>query len=43
MKKSLLILCVIAAFCSLLTACHTIQGAGEDIQSGGKAIQRAAS
>jgi predicted small secreted protein len=30
---------IIAISCFLLTACHTVHGVGEDIESGGEAIQ----
>lgn len=40
MKKIILIT---ATFCFILSGCNTVQGAGEDIQKGGQAIQRAAS
>ncbi len=41
-KKTVLILTLISSLFSLLTGCNTVQGAGEDIQAGGKAIERAA-
>lgn len=36
--------CVLMAFvfASSLSACHTVQGVGKDIEAGGKAIQKAA-
>lgn len=33
---------VLALATVALTACNTIQGAGEDLQAGGKAIEKAA-
>ena len=27
---------------SIIVACHTVEGAGEDIQAGGRSIERAA-
>ncbi len=33
---------LILAVSILLTACNTVEGVGKDIQSGGKAIERAA-
>lgn len=39
--KTLLMACISLAAVSL-SACNTIEGAGEDIQSGGKAIERSA-
>jgi len=40
-KKITLVLSLVCAF-GVLTACHTIQGAGQDLQSTGKAITNAA-
>jgi predicted small secreted protein len=42
-KKLLLTVCTILAVTSVLAACHTMQGAGKDMQSGGKALEKAAS
>ncbi len=39
MNKTFLIAMLLGAFS--LSACETIQGAGRDIQSGGKALERA--
>lgn len=39
LKKSLTVV-VSLLFLSALTACNTTRGVGEDIQAGGKAIQR---
>jgi predicted small secreted protein len=33
---------VILAVSMLLSACNTVEGVGKDIQSGGKAVERAA-
>jgi predicted small secreted protein len=40
--KALLSLFILGAAGTALSACHTVHGAGEDIQSGGRAIDRAA-
>ena len=32
----------VLAFVVVLSACNTMEGAGEDIQSGGKALERSA-
>ena len=40
-KKLLYGLCVLGVWLSL-TGCNTMEGAGEDIQEGGQAIERAA-
>ena len=41
MKK--LIYCMVGlAFASFLSACHTVHGAGQDIEQGGQSIQNAA-
>lgn len=42
-SKLSLAISAVVLLSSLLTACHTISGMGQDIQSGGKAISRAAS
>jgi predicted small secreted protein len=39
----LLSICAVLFVASLLTACHTVNGAGQDIQAGGRAVSRAAS
>ncbi len=41
-KKLALTLASLLLVSSLLTACNTVQGAGEDIQAGGHAIAKAA-
>ncbi len=41
-KKLVLIVCPLALLFSLLAACHTVEGAGKDIQAGGHAVSRAA-
>ena len=40
--KQVIRLMVLAASASLLVACNTIEGAGEDVQAGGKAVERTA-
>jgi predicted small secreted protein len=40
--KALLSLFILGTAGTALSACHTVHGAGEDIQSGGRAIDRAA-
>lgn len=40
-KKSTLILASLLMFCTL-TACNTTRGIGQDVEAGGKAIQRSA-
>jgi entericidin B len=42
-KKAFLAVSVVLALSTALTACNTIRGAGQDIQSGGHAIAKAAS
>ena len=45
MKKNIrcsLKLLIIGACIGVLTGCHTVQGLGEDIASGGKALSRGA-
>ena len=41
MKKLISTMCVLALG-AILAACNTVEGVGKDIQSGGKAIERAA-
>jgi len=41
-KKLFLTGFTMLAFLSMITACHTMQGAGQDIQAGGHAISKAA-
>jgi predicted small secreted protein len=43
MKKILFTISSLILGCSLLAACHTVQGAGKDIQDTGHTITRAAS
>jgi len=38
-KKALLIIFSAALLLATMTACHTVQGAGEDIESVGQAIK----
>ena len=40
-RKLIYVLCALGVWLSV-TGCHTVRGAGEDIQSGGRAIERAA-
>ncbi|MCA1768681.1 MAG: entericidin A/B family lipoprotein [Halomonas sp.] len=40
MKRTMAIVMLSLFTLSLLTGCNTIRGAGEDIESGGEAIQR---
>jgi predicted small secreted protein len=40
--KALLSLFILATAGTALSACHTARGVGEDVQSGGRAIDRAA-
>ena len=40
--KALLSLFILTAAGSALSACHTAHGVGQDVQSGGRAIDRAA-
>lgn len=37
--KKIITLFVVAAFSQLTIACNTVEGAGQDIQSGGEAIE----
>ncbi|CAO98025.1 entericidin A/B family lipoprotein [Erwinia tasmaniensis] len=40
MKKGIVALLSVLVFTSALTACNTTRGVGEDVEAGGKAIQR---
>ncbi|MEG3132051.1 entericidin A/B family lipoprotein [Rouxiella sp. T17] len=42
LKKSILTIVSVLLLSSLLSACNTTRGVGEDVSSGGNAIQRAA-
>lgn len=42
MKRILSLMLVTLFTVSLLSGCNTMRGAGEDIESGGKAVQRSA-
>ncbi|MCC3705569.1 entericidin A/B family lipoprotein [Rouxiella badensis] len=42
LKKSILTLVSVIVLSSLLTACNTTRGVGEDISAGGHAVSRAA-
>ncbi len=41
-KKRFLAVFAVLALSGLVTACHTVHGVGQDVQSGGAAISRAA-
>jgi predicted small secreted protein len=38
-KRLLIVICAAAVLVSAMTACHTVHGAGEDIESVGKAME----
>lgn len=40
MKKGIVALLSVLVFASVLTACNTTRGMGEDVEAGGKAIQK---
>ena len=42
LSKTLALWCVLIVCCVTLFGCNTIHGAGEDIEQGGQAIQKAA-
>jgi entericidin B len=42
LKKSIVAIFSVLVLSSVLTACNTTRGVGEDVQAGGKAIQRSA-
>ncbi|AIR87645.1 entericidin A/B family lipoprotein [Erwinia sp. S63] len=42
LKKSIVAILSVLVLSSVLTACNTTRGVGEDVQAGGKAIQRSA-
>lgn len=42
-KKLFLTVFTVLALASVITGCHTVHGVGQDVQSGGHAISRAAS
>lgn len=42
LKKNLLALFSVVVLTSLLSACNTTRGVGEDVEAGGQAIQRGA-
>jgi entericidin B len=42
MVRKVLILVLILSFMGVLTACNTIEGAGKDVQSGGRHVEDAA-
>jgi entericidin B len=41
MVKKLALLCILLVCCITLFGCNTMNGAGKDIEQGGKAIQKA--
>ncbi len=41
-KRILLPVCLLLGLAASLTGCHTMNGVGQDVQSGGHAISRAA-
>ncbi|NMP25910.1 entericidin A/B family lipoprotein [Rahnella sp. SAP-1] len=43
LKKSILAVVSVVVVASLLSACNTTRGVGEDISAGGNAIQKSAS
>ncbi|MBL1269970.1 MAG: entericidin A/B family lipoprotein [Halomonas sp.] len=43
MKRTIALFIVMLVTLLLVSGCNTIRGAGEDLQQGGEAIQRAAS
>ncbi|MEM6160146.1 entericidin A/B family lipoprotein [Erwinia sp. P6884] len=42
LKKSIATIFSVLVLSSLLSACNTTQGVGEDVEAGGEAIQRSA-
>ncbi|EJL91437.1 entericidin A/B family lipoprotein [Pantoea sp. BIGb0393] len=42
LKKSIVAIFSVLVLSSVLTACNTTRGVGEDVSAGGKAIQRSA-
>ena len=42
LKKSIVAILSVLVLSSVLTGCNTTRGVGEDVQAGGKAIQRSA-
>lgn len=40
--RELVLMTFLVAFAALLTGCNTVEGAGQDLQSGGRAIERSA-
>ncbi|MDI9229490.1 entericidin A/B family lipoprotein [Serratia bockelmannii] len=42
LKQSIVAILSVLVLSSVLTACNTTRGVGEDVQAGGKAIQRSA-
>jgi len=42
MKRIILAVVMVALLSITMIGCHTVRGAGKDIQSGGRALERAA-
>ncbi|PWC36293.1 entericidin A/B family lipoprotein [Azospirillum sp. TSO35-2] len=40
--REVVLLTFLVAFAALLTGCNTVEGAGQDIRAGGRAIERTA-
>ncbi|WP_042442767.1 entericidin A/B family lipoprotein [Azospirillum sp. B510] len=40
--RDLVLLTVLMMFTAMLTGCNTVQGAGQDVQAGGRVIERTA-
>ena len=40
--RQMVLIGAVLAFAALLTGCNTVEGAGQDIKAGGRAVERAA-
>lgn len=40
--RQMVLVSAVVAFAALLTGCNTVEGAGQDIKAGGRAVERAA-
>jgi len=40
-SRKIILWCLLAAICVSVLGCHTVRGAGEDIEAAGQAIQKA--
>ncbi|MBP2229293.1 entericidin A/B family lipoprotein [Azospirillum agricola] len=40
--REVVLISFVVAFAALLTGCNTVEGAGQDIKAGGRAIERSA-